>query len=123
MKYFYVFIFLSLLLITGCQNEDEGRDSRLVAVEEMLMAILNEDVSTMKKLYVEGSSPDPEEIINGKKAWGIEGLAFEDFKISEAGIHMFKASYNENTEAVAFRVKTMDDGRIMIDFIGHVKPL
>lgn len=123
MKYFCAFVFLWSLVLAGCQNEDEGRDSRLVAVEEMLLAILEEDALKMKTHYVEGSSPDLEEIINGKEEWGIDGLAFEDFKIKEAGIHMFHASYNGNTEAIAFRVKTMDDGRIMIDYIGHVKPL
>jgi hypothetical protein len=122
MKPFCVFAAIWCLFLSGCQNEDDGRDRRLVAVEEMLHALLEENVTTMKKLYV-GSSPNPKEIIQSKEEWGINKLAFDDFEIKEAGIHVFHASYNSNTEAIAFRVKTMDDGRIMIDFIGHVKPL
>ncbi|WHH53507.1 hypothetical protein QKW55_13445 [Bacillus paralicheniformis] len=53
-----VLICLAVAMVAaGCQNEDEGKDRRLVAVEGMLEAILNDDVSKMKRLYVEGATP------------------------------------------------------------------
>ena len=86
------------LIVAGCQNEDEGKDRRLVAVEDMLEAILDDDLSKMKRLYVEGANPSPETILKDKQKWGISGLHADDFQISEASIHVFHAAYKmENT--------------------------
>ncbi|MGG0839503.1 hypothetical protein ABE057_20525 [Bacillus paralicheniformis] len=121
-----VLIFLAVAMVAaGCQNEDEGKDRRLVAVEDMLEAILNDDVSKMKRLYVEGATPSPETILENKQKWGISGLRADDFQISEASIHVFHAAYKmENTGqpgTVAFRIRNDPDKGVMIDFIGYIK--
>ncbi|UJG57399.1 hypothetical protein KY998_08000 [Bacillus paralicheniformis] len=121
-----VLICLAVAMVAaGCQNEDEGKDRRLVAVEGMLEAILNDDVSKMKRLYVEGANPSPETILENKQKWGISGLRADDFQISEASIHVFHAAYKmENTGqpgTIAFRIRNDPDKGVMIDFIGYIK--
>ncbi|MFT0802292.1 hypothetical protein VSK91_12060 [Bacillus swezeyi] len=119
-----IVICLAFAVITGCQNEDEGKDRRLAAVENMLEAILEEDLSEMKRLYVEGAVPSPETILKDKQKWGISGLNADDFQISEASIHVFHAAYKmENSGEsgrVAFRIRDDPDKGIMIDFIGQI---
>ncbi|MED1739019.1 hypothetical protein P4U97_05830 [Bacillus swezeyi] len=119
-----IVICLAFTVITGCQNEDEGKDRRLAAVENMLEAILKEDLSEMKRLYVEGAVPSPETILKEKQKWGISGLNADDFQISEASIHVFHAAYKmENSGEsgrVAFRIRDDPDKGIMIDFIGQI---
>ncbi|KAA6453150.1 hypothetical protein [Bacillus swezeyi] len=119
-----IVICLAFAVITGCQNEDEGKDRRLAAVENMLEAILEEDLSEMKRLYVEGAVPSLETILKDKQKWGISGLNADDFQISEASIHVFHAAYKmENSGEsgrVAFRIRDDPDKGIMIDFIGQI---
>ncbi|MED2978252.1 hypothetical protein P4284_16310 [Bacillus swezeyi] len=119
-----IVICLAFTVITGCKNEDEGKDRRLAAVENMLEAILKEDLSEMKRLYVEGAVPSPETILKEKQKWGISGLNADDFQISEASIHVFHAAYKmENSGEsgrVAFRIRDDPDKGIMIDFIGQI---
>ncbi|MGN9865855.1 hypothetical protein [Bacillus swezeyi] len=119
-----IVICLAFAVITGCQNEDEGKDRRLAAVENMLEAILEEDLSEMKRLYVEEAVPSPETILKDKQKWGISGLNADDFQISEASIHVFHAAYKmENSGEsgrVAFRIRDDPDKGIMIDFIGQI---
>ncbi|MCI4130158.1 hypothetical protein MOF38_10990 [Bacillus haynesii] len=113
------------MIVAGCQNEDEGKDRRLAAVEDMLEAILDDDLSKMKRLYVEGANPSPETILKDKQKWGISGLDAADFQISEASIHVFHAAYKmENTGqpgTIAFRIRNDPDKGVMIDFIGYIK--
>ncbi|MFN2745918.1 MULTISPECIES: hypothetical protein [Bacillus] len=118
-----VVICLAFAVMAGCQHEDEGKDRRLVAVENMLEAILENDLSGMKRLYVEGALPSPETILNEKQKWGIAGLDEDDFQIYEASIHVFHAAYKAKPSgepgAIAFRIRDDPDKGIMIDFIGH----
>ncbi|WP_429661584.1 hypothetical protein [Bacillus glycinifermentans] len=84
-----VMLFMAFAIIAGCQdqNKDEGKDRRLAAAEDMLEAIMEDDLPKMKQLYVEGATPSPEEVLKAKRNWGISGLDKNDFQMYEASIH------------------------------------
>ena len=112
-------------VIAGCQDsDDEGKDRRLAAAEDMLEAIIEDDLPKMKKLYVEGATPSPEQVLKAKKKWGISGLKMDDFRIAEASIHVFHASYKIEGSGepgkIAFRIRNDPDKGVMIDYIGQI---
>ncbi|MEC3606802.1 hypothetical protein [Bacillus glycinifermentans] len=120
-----VMLFMAFAIISGCQgqNEDEGKDRRLAAAEDMLEAIIEDDLPKMKQLYVEGAAPSPEEVLKAKRNWGISGLDKDDFQMSEASIHVFHASYkatNGEPGKIAFRIRNDPDKGVMIDYVGHI---
>lgn len=120
-----VMLFMAFAIITGCQdqNKDEGKDRRLAAAEDMLEAIMEDDLPKMKQLYVEGATPSPEEVLKAKRNWGISGLDKNDFQMYEASIHVFHASYKAKSGEpgkIAFRIHNDPDKGVMIDYIGHI---
>ncbi|MEK5097148.1 hypothetical protein [Bacillus sp. FSL W8-0848] len=124
-KFVAVMLCLAFAVIAGCQdqNGDEGKDRRLAAAEDMLEAIIEDDLPKMKQLYVEGANPLPEEVLKAKRKWGISGLNKDDFQMSEGSIHVFHASYKTKSGEpgkIAFRIRNDPDKGVMIDYIGHI---
>ncbi|MGP1907063.1 hypothetical protein ACTSEZ_02770 [Metabacillus sp. JX24] len=111
-------------LLSGCKDEDEGRDRRLVAAEDMLEAIIEEDEREMKALYLKGAYHTPEELISLKKKWGIDKLELKDFNLQEESFYVYRAYYDEvdqrERKAIVLRVRETEDDRIIVDFVDQI---
>ncbi|MDQ0860598.1 hypothetical protein [Bacillus sp. V2I10] len=112
------------LFLSACKDEDEGRDRRLVVVEDMLEAILEEDKRDMRGIYLEGAYHSPQELISLKKKWKIENLELEDFEIKEESFYVFRAYYDQDdqkeSKAIAFRVRETDEDELIVDYVDQV---
>ncbi|MGE6631112.1 hypothetical protein [Bacillus sp. NPDC077027] len=117
-------LFVCVLILSACQNEDAGKDRRLVAAEHMLEAITEGNIRKMKQVYVEGAKPTPKDLLKLKAEWGISSLSYDDFRLEEASIHVFHAIYidekKEQEKALAFRIKEDPNRGSLIDFVGVV---
>ncbi|WP_282033323.1 hypothetical protein [Metabacillus indicus] len=126
MKKVTLFLMTALFafLLSGCRDEDEGRDRRLVAAEDMLEAILEEDEREMKDLYLKGAYHTPEELISLKKKWGIDNLELKDFDFQEESFYVYRAYYDQDDQterkAIVLRVRETEDDRIIVDFVDQI---
>ncbi|TDL80281.1 hypothetical protein [Peribacillus frigoritolerans] len=115
---------LLALFLSACKDEDEGRDRRLVVVEDMLEAILDEDKRDMRDIYIEGAYHSPQELISLKKKWKIDNLELEDFEIKEESFYVFRAYYDQDdqkeSKAIAFRVRETEEDELIVDYVDQV---
>lgn len=126
MKNFYKIIVLSfiILALSACKDEDEGRDRRVVVVEDMLEAILEENKWGMRDIYLDGAYHSPEKLISLKKKWDIDKLELADFELKEESFYVFRAYYDQDnkkeSKAIAFRVRVTDNDGFIVDYVDQV---